>query len=90
MYHGQIVKWPGLFNVLQRLLQFLQLSIYLALCLFCAFHSLRLKRFDCLQLPAYIICRRLERFDLPLDLINYLRVVERVAVMFEVDGCRLL
>lgn len=87
-YNSKFIPRPGSLNILQRLLQILQLNINTLLRLLRLFHSLRLKGFKSFDLPANIISRRLERLEMTFDLIDDAGVVERLAVVGEIDGLR--
>jgi hypothetical protein len=88
-HHSQISKRPGILNILQCLLQVTQLLVHHALRLFSGLDSLRLERLNRLDLPAYIVCLRLKRVELLLDVVDDGLVFEDAAVVREVDGLRL-
>ena len=69
-YHCQILERSCRLNVRQCPLQILQFPIHSALCLLCTLHSLHLKGLNCLKLPIDIVCCRLERLEMLLDLIH--------------------
>lgn len=89
-HHSQVSEWPGLFNVLQSLLQIAQFLVYDALGLLGALDSLRFECLNRLDLPAYIVCLGLESVELLLDVVDDGLVLEDAAVVLEVDGLRLL
>lgn len=89
-YHSEVLKRPSRLNILQRLLQVLQLRVYLALGLLRALHGLRLKSLDGLDLTADIVLLDLEAAELLLKIIDNSLVLEDGAVVAEVDLLRLL
>jgi hypothetical protein len=89
-YHSQILKRPCSLNIAQRLLQISQLRINLTLRLLRALHSLGLKSLDGLDLALDIVLLGLESVDLLLDVRDDFLVLERAAVVGEVDGLRLV
>lgn len=89
-HHSQIIKWPGLLDVLQGLLQIAQLLVNHTLGLLGTLHSLGLERFNGLDLPSHIVRLGLEGIELLLDVVNDGLVLEDAAVVGEIDGLRLL
>lgn len=89
-YNGEIVKWPGVLNVLKRLLQIPQLLVDNALRLLSALDGLGLEGLDRLDLPVHIVCLGLEGIVALLDLIDDGGVLEDRAVVGEIDSLRLL
>lgn len=89
-YHSQILKRPGLLNILQRLLQIPQLHIDPPFRILRTLDRLFLKRLNRLDLPAHIIRRRLPLLEVVLDLVDYALVLQDAAVVREIDCLRLV
>ena len=89
-HHSQVREWPGVLDVLQRLLQIAQLLVHDALGLLGALESLCLEGLNCLDLPAHVVGLGLESAELLLDVVDDGLVLEDAAVVLEVDGLRLL
>lgn len=89
-YDGEFIKRPGSLNILQSLLQVHQLSLNATLGLLSRLDSLSLKGVDSLDLTRNIVSGRLEGLEVILNLVNDGLVLERLAVVREVDGLRLL
>ena len=89
-YHSQILKRPGLLNILQRLLQIPQLHIDPPFRILRTLDRLFLKRFNRLDLPAHIIRRRFPLLEVVLDLVDHALVLEDASVVREVDRLRLV
>jgi len=87
-YHSQVLKRPRRLDILQRLLQVPQFGLHLPLGLLRVLHRLALERLDRLQLLADIVRRGLEALVVALDLVDDGLVLERRAVVVEVDGLR--
>jgi hypothetical protein len=88
-YHSKILKWSGLFNVLESLLQISQLLIDYTLSLFCALDGLGLECLNRLNLPIHVVCLWLETIEALLDLVDDSSVLEDRSIVAEVDGLRL-
>jgi hypothetical protein len=84
-YHGELIKWSRLLNILQRLLQILQLQINTSLGLLGIFQSLRLKSLNRLDLSPNIVCRGLEGIEMLLNLLDNGLVLQNRTVVYEVD-----
>lgn len=89
-HHSQVVKWPGILDVLQSLLEVAQLLVDNALSLLGALHSLSLESLNGLDLPADVVGLGLEGAKLLLDVVDDGLVLEDAAVVREVDGRGLL
>lgn len=89
-HHREVFKRPSTFNVFQRLLQILQLCIYLALRLLRALHCLSFESLNGLDLPAHIVFLDMETVDLLFHLGDDVLVLENRAIVGEVHGLRLL
>ena len=89
-HHSQVVKWPGILDVLQRLLEVAQLLVDNRLGLLSALDSLRLERLDSLDLPVHIVRLGLESVELLLNVVDDSLVLEDGSVVGEVDGLGLL
>ena len=85
-YHGEVLKWTSGLNVLQCLLKILQLSIDLALGLLGALDGLCLEGLDGLHLSLHVILLWLERGELLLEVVDDVLVLQKAAVLGEVDG----
>jgi hypothetical protein len=84
-YHSQVLKWPGLLNVLQGLLQIHKLRINLALGGLGILDSLGLESLDGLQLLGDIDGDGLESLVGPLNLVNDGLVLEDSAVVVDIQ-----
>lgn len=84
-YHGEILKWSRLLDILQRRSQILQLQIHTSLRLLGILHSLRLESLNGLDLSANIVGRGLECGKVLLDLIDHGLVLQDGLVVREVD-----
>jgi len=89
-YNSEFIKRPRLLNIPQRLVQILEFDIDLLLRVFRGFDSLGLERLDGLDLARDVVFLWLERGKLALDFVDDGRVLERRAVLGEVDGLGLL
>lgn len=89
-YNSEILERPGLFNVLQCLVQILQFLVDDALRLLGALDSLCLESLNGLHLPLNIVCGWLESLELLLDIVDDGLVLEDSAVVSEIDGGGLL
>ena len=87
-YDGDVLKRPGLLDVLERLLEVLQLQVDLLLGGLGVADALDLKGLDGLDLARHVVRGRLEGLEAPLDLVDDGRVLERRAVRREVDRRR--
>ncbi len=83
-------EWPSLLNVAECLLQITQFPIYNTLGLLGTFDGLCLKRLDCFQLSADIVCLWLESLERLFYLVDDGCVLEHASVVGEVDFLRLL
>jgi len=84
-YHSELIKRPRLLNILQCCLQILQLQINTSLGRLGILHSLCLKSLNRLNLSPNIVCRRLERIEMLLNLVNNGLVLQNRTVVCEVD-----
>lgn len=89
-YHSKILERPRLLDILQRLLQIHQLLVHKPLGLLRLADSLRLESLDRLDLAGDVVGCRLEALECLLDLIDHGLVLQRRAVVGEVDGLGLL
>lgn len=89
-YHSKLLKWPGGLNVLQGSIEVLELQINLLLGSLGVLDGLNLESIDGLELAAHVVCGGLEVLEALLDLVNDGLVLEKAAVLGEVDGGGLL
>lgn len=89
-YHGEIIEWPGLLDVLESLLKVAQLLVDNSLGLLCALDGLGLESLDGLDLPVHIVGLGLEGTEAALNLVDDGGVLEDGSVVGEVDGLGLL
>lgn len=89
-YDGKFIKRPGSLDIFQSLLQVHQLRLNATLGLFGRLDSLSLKGVDSLELAGNIVGGRLKGLEVVLDLVNDGLVLERLAVVREVDRLGLL
>lgn len=87
---GEVVERPGLFDVLQCLLEVAELLVDDKLGLLGALDGLGLESFDGLDLPVYVVGLGLVGAELLLDVVDDGLVLEGGAVVSEVDGLGLL
>jgi len=87
---SEVIKRPGLLDVLQCLLEIAQFLVDNGLGLLCALDGLGLESLNGLDLPSYIVCLGLESVELLLDVVDDGLVLEDAAVVAEVDRLGLL
>ena len=84
--YTQFLRLPGLFNILNRLLQILHLLDNFLLCFLSTLHRLDLKLFNPRQNSTDVIRNRLKRLCGLLNFVNDGRVLEDGTVIGQVDG----
>ena len=89
-YNSEVGEWPGVLDVLERLLEVAQFLVDYGLGLLGALDGLGLESLNGLDLPSYIVCLGLEGLELLLDVVDDGLVLEDAAVVAEVDVGRLL